>query len=147
MLSTQVPAGLQFMMLNSLPCLAKLSVVSTPTLRWQEGSVQLDGAVVFLSWGLWSFALHRPKISGRLASLERGWIAVWFNTFLLSSGTQIHEGLSVGLIAGRQLGKARAFPYRSSLCASTACLPGLTSPEPRLSLLAPLSSMAQTYCL
>lgn len=36
-------------------------LVSTPSLRWQEGSVQLDGTVVFISWGLWSIALHPPN--------------------------------------------------------------------------------------
>lgn len=58
--TTKCPAGLQFMILNPTPP-QNVSLVSTPSLRWQEGSVQLDGTVVFLSWGLWSFALHPPN--------------------------------------------------------------------------------------
>lgn len=58
MLYNQVPTGLQFMLLHPTPLLAKCSLVSTPTCRWQEGNIQLDGALGALSWGLWSFALH-----------------------------------------------------------------------------------------
>lgn len=66
----------------------KQSLVSTPSLRWQEGSVQLDGTFVFLSWGLWSFALHLPNQRLPCQPGEGGWVAPWFSTVTPACGDE-----------------------------------------------------------